>query len=87
MSVKMSGAEFKKFYEDDEFWPDGAWHEDAQISVDGEDKPDGVESNEVSDTSVVVIEGGLSSVSNGRMKARLWKPISAAGARSRPRLS
>jgi len=23
MSVKMSGAEFKKFYEDDEFWPDG----------------------------------------------------------------
>jgi hypothetical protein len=58
MSVKMSGAEFKKFYEDDEFWPDGVWHEDAQISVDGEDRPDGVESNEVSDTSVVVIEGG-----------------------------
>ncbi len=59
MSVKMSGAEFKKFMSSEEFWPVDTWHEDEQITVNGEDRPDGVEASTLSDTDVVVIHDGV----------------------------
>lgn len=33
MTVKTTGAEFKRFYNDTAFWPEGAWHEDEEIEV------------------------------------------------------
>ena len=35
MTIKTTGAEFKRFYNDPEFWPEGTWHEDEEVSVDG----------------------------------------------------
>lgn len=35
MAVNLTGAEWNRFYADPAFWPDGAWHEDEEISIDG----------------------------------------------------
>ena len=37
MTVKTTGAEFKRFYADSEFWPEGASHEGEEILADGEE--------------------------------------------------
>jgi len=37
MTVKTTGAEFKRFYADSEFWPEGASHEEEEILADGEE--------------------------------------------------
>ncbi|MDY0362672.1 MAG: hypothetical protein RBR08_14570 [Desulforegulaceae bacterium] len=36
MGAKISGYEFKKFYEDPIAWPDGCWHEEAVLKINGE---------------------------------------------------
>ena len=58
MSVKTTGAEFTRFYIDDAYWPDGAWHENEEIEVDGSPllEDDGIE--DVPDDAVVKITGG-----------------------------
>jgi hypothetical protein len=33
--IKTNGAEFNAFYHDDALWPDGVWHDDTVIVVDG----------------------------------------------------
>ena len=37
MTVKTTGAEFKRFYADSKFWPEGAWYEEEEILADGEE--------------------------------------------------
>lgn len=59
MTVKMTGSEFKRFYNDPKFWPDDVWHEDSEFSVDGVEYPDGIDEGKLSDTSVVAISGGV----------------------------
>lgn len=59
MPVKTTGAEFKRFYDDPEFWPDGVYHEDDLTTADGEEVDD---YTAIADTAVVVIRDG--SVSN-----------------------
>lgn len=59
MAVKMTGAEFKKFYSDNEFWPEDTWHEDAFMSVDGVEYPDGIDLDTLKDTSIVMLAGGF----------------------------
>ena len=56
MTVKTTGAEFKRFYADSEFWPEGAWHEEDEILADGEE-PDILD--EIPDNAVVSITGGV----------------------------
>ncbi|MDD2223678.1 MAG: hypothetical protein PHF42_09590 [Pseudomonas sp.] len=34
MTVKVTGAEFKKFYIDKNFWPEGRFHEEVEITID-----------------------------------------------------
>ena len=36
MAVKTTGAEFKKFYYDPEFWPKDSWIDEIELLVDGE---------------------------------------------------
>lgn len=56
MTVKTTGADFKRFYADSEFWPEGAWHEEDEILADGEETDilDDIPCN-----AVVSITGGI----------------------------
>lgn len=58
MAVKATGREWKDFYEDDNFWPKGAWHEGEEIWIDGkwleEFTPE-----ELSDSSILTVKGGI----------------------------
>lgn len=59
MPVKISGADFKKFYNDKKWWPDGIWHEEESISVNGVEK-DCYETDydKILDSDLLVISGG-----------------------------
>ena len=59
MAVKTTGAEFKRFYNDKEFWPEGTWHEDELITVDGDDQEGGFDVDALRDESEVRIEDGV----------------------------
>lgn len=58
--IKTTGAEFKRFYNDDGFWPqdDGnTYHEDETVTVDGAEwEPD---YNELPADAKVTLEGGM----------------------------
>lgn len=58
MVTKTNGAEFKRFYLDGEFWPDGTWHEDELMTVDGEVIDGGIEAETLSDEARITIDGG-----------------------------
>jgi hypothetical protein len=61
MAVKTNGAQFKRFYNDNDFWPEGenyVWHDDESIVIDGAERNREAEIDEISDTAVVVISGG-----------------------------
>ena len=58
MAVKTTGAEFKRFYADESFWPEDTWHDGALITIDGEDQEDGIDVDTLADHSIVKIEGG-----------------------------
>ena len=59
MAVKTTGAEFKRFYNDIAFWPEGTWHEDEFVTVDGEEQEGGFDIDMISNESVVRIAGGI----------------------------
>ena len=60
MTVKTTGAEFKKFYEDQNLWPEDVWHEEARLFVDDVEQVDGgIDINNLSDSATVTIEGGV----------------------------
>jgi len=58
MSAKTTGAEFKRFYSDAKFWPDGSWHDDDVIIVDGVHQ-EYIEADKIPDSSNVVIKCGF----------------------------
>lgn len=58
MAAKTTGAEFKRFYNDPQFWPEGAWHEEDVITFDGVE-PEGIDVDKISDTAKVVIVSGV----------------------------
>ena len=57
MSVKTTGIEFKKFYNDSSFWPTYACYKGAKIAVNGANWIDAYE--EIPDIAVVTICGGV----------------------------
>lgn len=59
MAVKTTGAEFKRFYNDPAFWPDGAWHEDEEIEVDGSPISEDLAIEEVPDNAILKLTGGV----------------------------
>ena len=58
MMVKVTGSEWKRFYGDKETWPEGSWHEDEEITVDGEVPDDDFDLSEIPDSSMLRVSGG-----------------------------
>lgn len=58
MSVKTTGAEWKKFYNDPGFWPPGAWHDDEVITVGGVACEE-VLFDDVADNQQFTVHGGV----------------------------
>lgn len=62
MATKTSGAEIKRFYCDPEFWPedgDDTYHDDEEIIVDGKPMDTDQEIQNIPDSAVVTIAGGI----------------------------
>lgn len=60
MTSKTTGAEWKLFYSDKEFWKDGTYHDDEQIVIDGKNASDhDIDLDAISDSAVVSISGGV----------------------------
>jgi hypothetical protein len=55
----MSGAEWKTFYADDNSWPDGSWHDDAEITIDGSAVGPDFDLSKVSDCAQMSVSGGV----------------------------
>lgn len=64
MPVSTNGAEFKRFYGDEQFWPEKAWHEDAVIEVDG--KKEDLDLFAIPDTATVKIVEGVVFMDQGQ---------------------
>lgn len=56
--VKIIGGEWNRFYADESAWPEGAWYDDAEITIDGQ-LVDDFDLSEVSDTSMLTVSGGI----------------------------
>ena len=57
MAIRMIGAEFRKYYADEAFWPEGYFHDDAAITINGRQDDDG-DLTAVQDTDDIEISGG-----------------------------
>ena len=57
--VKVTGAEWNRFYADAQAWPEGAWHEDEELTVDGEEPPEDFDLAAVPDASMIAVSGGV----------------------------
>jgi hypothetical protein len=58
MATKTTGAEFKAFYSDKAWWPDGTWHEDEEVSIDGAQVDDDTDLSSVEDGGRLVLANG-----------------------------
>lgn len=58
MTAKTTGAEFKRFYGDNEWWPEGVYHDDELILVNGEAIEDLDALERIPDEAEVRIESG-----------------------------
>ena len=67
MTVKASGIEVKAFYSDPEYWPEGVWHEDEILEIDGILVEEGsVDLSIISDTCIVSISDGYVTNKEGK---------------------
>lgn len=62
MTTKTTGAELKRFYNDDSFWPGNndanyTWHEDEEVMLADGGIVDDI--NELSDEAKVTVAGGM----------------------------
>lgn len=56
--IKTNGAEFKRFLNDDKFWPESSWFEEETVTINGaEDYDWNIE--KISDTDVITVSGGI----------------------------
>ena len=72
MAVKMSGKEWNEFYNDPAWWPDGLYHEEEVLEVDGrivsweEAHDDEVSLEALPDNATVKLTGGYVMQDNTR---------------------
>lgn len=58
MATKTTGAEWNRFYTDTTAWPDGWFHEDEEVTVNGVFDEDADLAN-VPDDAVITVRGGI----------------------------
>ena len=59
MTIKTTGKEMSDFYKDKSWWPEGVWHEDEEVEIDGFIVEEGSEDlGNICDTAQVKITGG-----------------------------
>jgi hypothetical protein len=66
--MKLSGVEFKRYYQDPEFWPEGLWHDDEEITVDGVAPEPGADLLAIPDTCVIDVKGGVLLLEKGESR-------------------
>lgn len=59
MATKTTGTEWKRFYTDPSAWPEGTWHDDAEITIDGVVAGDDIDLGAVDDGAVMSVSGGV----------------------------
>lgn len=61
MAVKTTGAEFKRFYSDEKYWPEKSdtYHDDEIFRVNGDQVDDDFDMTKVPDNASIEIEGGI----------------------------
>lgn len=61
MTVKTTGAEFKRFYNDEKYWPNNGdvYHDDEEIKVNGTVVSESFDLTKVADDALIEIDGGL----------------------------
>jgi len=65
MATKTIGAEFKAFYEDKAFWPEGVWHEDEKITIDGVFQSEYLDFGSIPNNSQITLASGHVTNDNG----------------------
>ena len=67
MSTKTDGATFKAFYRDKNYWPDGTYHDEVLVLINGKDPGENISLDKINDTDVLSIEyGWLHELPDGR---------------------
>ena len=56
--IRCTGAEWKAFQEDDAYWPDGSYYEDADLRLNGVLQDDGIDVEELAPDAVVEFTTG-----------------------------
>ena len=56
--TKTTRAEFRAFCTDKAWWPDGTWHEDEEVSIDGAQVDDDTDLSSVEDGGRLVLANG-----------------------------
>ena len=60
MTTKTTGAEWSAFYADNSAWPEGAWHEDQIVTVDGVEVDNSeFDESKLSPTAKITVSGGV----------------------------
>ena len=82
MTVKATGAEWQKFYTDAAFWPEGAWHEDEEITIDGDPWPEDQDLAHPPAVGKMTVSGGIVRLSEDALDGqsleayfRRWKKL------------
>ena len=63
--IKTTGAEFKAFYSDPKWWPEGVFHEEAEIIINGEQSDDDTDLYAISDDAKISLKNGFVTNENG----------------------
>lgn len=59
MTIKISGIDFKNFYNDKDFWPEDTYIDDINITINGKRLPDNKEVGDaVQDSDIITIVSG-----------------------------
>lgn len=58
--IKTTGREFKSYYFDKSAWPDGAWHEEETMTIDGvvQDQDNYIEPESIPDSAIISLSHG-----------------------------
>ena len=59
MTVKTTGAEFKRFYNDNSWWTQDMWHEDEEMTVNGFPRDDDIDLLAIPDDAIITVSGGV----------------------------